>query len=692
MTETKHERYLRLKKEKQMKALKAANKNLQKTVAVVGATTVAGLVLSPKSHAYTVTSNQLQSPAQQFLNKIIPAAQQATEGKDVYTSVMIAQAALESAWGTSALSAEPNHNLFGVKGNYNGQSVNMYTLEDAGAQKYYGIYDNFRKYPSYKESMDDYVDKIINGIKGAPMFYSGAWKSRTNSYQDATRYLTGRYATDTAYYAKLNRIIEQYGLTKYDNGTATAIASGIEERTSSVGGQYTVQAGDTLYGISRKAGVSVDQLLSVNALSTSSVIYPGQTLSLGTLTQQTNSTVATTVSTQSVSSTAKATANGYYTVKAGDTLYGISRKFGMSLSQLISANGISTSSVIQPGQTLRVVGGESASTVVKTNTASIRTSGGNYIVQSGDTLYSIARRSGMNLNTLLSINGLSQSSVIFPGQSLTVGQSDGRTVSAGYTPSKTTATSTSTSGTYTVQAGDTLYSIARRSGVSLNTLLSINGLSQSSIIFPGQSLTVGQSDGRTVSAGYTPSKTTSTSGTYTVQAGDTLYSIARRSGVSLNTLLSINGLSQSSVIRPGQTLSVSGNASQATATQVSYQSAGSTSGNGTYTVKAGDTLYRIAYNHGISLTTLLSINGLSETSTIRPGQQLVVSGSVKATTSTTKATTVSYSTGASTHTVQAGDTLFRIAKNNGLTLSELRALNGLTSNTIRVGQVLKVSK
>ena len=45
MTETKHERYLRLKKEKQLKALKAANKNLQKTVAVVGATTVAGLAL-----------------------------------------------------------------------------------------------------------------------------------------------------------------------------------------------------------------------------------------------------------------------------------------------------------------------------------------------------------------------------------------------------------------------------------------------------------------------------------------------------------------------------------------------------------------------------------------------------------------------------------------------------------------------
>ena len=563
MTETKHERYLRLKKEKQMKALKAANKNLQKTVAVVGATTVAGLVLAPKSHAYTVPSNQVQSPAQQFLNKIIPAAQQATEGKDVYTSVMIAQAALESAWGTSALSAEPNHNLFGVKGNYNGQSVNMYTLEDAGAQKYYGIYDNFRKYPSYKESMDDYVDKIINGIKGAPLFYSGAWKSRTNSYQDATRYLTGRYATDTAYYAKLNRIIEQYGLTKYDNGVVT---------------------------------------------------------------KTNNSVVASNVSTQSGATAA----NGYYTVKAGDTLYGISRKFGMSLSQLVSVNGISASSLIVPGQTLRVAGGETTSTVVKTTATTSRTSGGNYLVQPGDTLYSIARRSGMSLNSLLTLNGLSQSSVIYPGQSLTISQSDSRVA---------------TKSSYTAKP--------LASGVS-------------------------------------------TSGTYTVQAGDTLYGIARRSGMSLNTLLSLNGLSQSSVIRPGQTLKLSGASNATVASPVSYKStASSASTSGTYTVKAGDTLYRIAYNHGISLTTLLSINGLSETSTILPGQQLFVSGSAKTTattTTTTSAKTVSYSTGASTHTVKAGDTLFRIAKNNGLTLSELKALNGLTSNYIRVGQVLKVSK
>ena len=618
MTETKHERYLRLKKENQMKALKAANKNLQKTVAVVGATTVAGLALAPKSHAYTVPTNQVQTPAQRFLNKIIPAAQQATEGKDVYTSVMIAQAALESAWGTSALASEPNHNLFGVKGNYNGQSVNMYTLEDAGAQNYYGIHDYFRKYPSYKESMDDYVDKIVNGIKGAPMFYSGAWKSRTNSYQDATRYLTGRYATDTAYYAKLNRIIEQFGLTKYDNGTATAIAASIEEK-SSIGGQYTVQAGDTLYAISRKSGVSVNQLLSLNGLSLNSVIRPGQSLSLGNNTKQTTNTVVSTpVSTTSVSK-----ANGTYTVKGGDTLYGISRKFGMSLSQLISSNGISTSSIIRPGQTLRVVGGEASSTVVRTSTSTARTSGGNYVVQAGDTLYSIARRSGMSLNSLLTLNGLSQSSIIYPGQSLTVSQSEG----------------------------------------NFSTPVSTKTNSASSVV--------------------------STSGTYTVKAGDTLYSIARRSGVSLSSLLSLNGLSQSSVIRPGQTLNVSGASNTTVATPVSTASQ-ATSTSGTYTVKAGDTLYRIAHNHGISLRTLLSVNGLSETSTIRPGQQLVVSGSAQTTAS--YSSTQAVSSGAKTHTVKAGEGLWRIARTYGLSLEQLKALNGLTSNVIRVGQVLKVSK
>ncbi|AMB99552.1 hypothetical protein AWM75_05875 [Aerococcus urinaehominis] len=161
----------------------------------------------------TVTVGKTNSS---FLNKLIVPAMELAHENGLYASVMMAQAALESGWGTSLLSREPNHNLFGIKGAYQGQSVNMQTLEDSGGRNYYSIRANFRKYPSYRESLQDYTNLLKNGLTSNQRFYAGAWKTNTNSYQEATRYLTGRYATDSAYASKLNRIISQNNLTQYD--------------------------------------------------------------------------------------------------------------------------------------------------------------------------------------------------------------------------------------------------------------------------------------------------------------------------------------------------------------------------------------------------------------------------------------------------------------------------------------------
>ena len=79
------------------------------------------------------------------------------------------------------------------------------------------IQDSFRKYPSYKESLEDYATLMTGGTQGRSTFYQGAWKANTNSYQEATKYLTGRYATDTRYDEKLNGLIETYDLTQYDH-------------------------------------------------------------------------------------------------------------------------------------------------------------------------------------------------------------------------------------------------------------------------------------------------------------------------------------------------------------------------------------------------------------------------------------------------------------------------------------------
>ena len=597
MLETRNERILRIKKEKQSQKVQMMNQSLKRSFIVMGTTACVGLYVSPVDQLLSANFSVVEAStaATQFLRNIIPAAQNVARGKDIYASVMIAQAALESGWGTSALSKAPNHNLFGVKGSYNGQSVNMQTLEDSGGQNYYSIQADFRKYPSYQESLEDYADKIVNGISGAPLFYSGAWKSKTNSYQDATAYLTGRYATDTAYGSKLNRIIEQFGLTKYDTETAVNMAEEIasNETTTTSGNSYTVVSGDSLYAIARKTGTSIQELLSLNGLNLNSIIHPGQVLALSS-----KSASAETKQEESTPKEEKASAE--------------------------SAKQNST--------------------------------GGTYTVVSGDGLYAIARKTGTAIEDLLSLNGLSLNSTIYPGQVLTLSASSESSANE-----ETTSTEESSSSIQETTSEESAAS----------------------------------------------SEQPSTGGTYTVVSGDGLYAIARKTGTSIEDLLSLNGLSLNSTIYPGQVLKLSANSEAATAEESTESTTEETQEEATtpeettpstnakmYYVHSGDSLYRIAHNHGISLSTLLEWNNLSVDSIIHPGQGLIVSdGSSSSSEEAAPTTEVSEEASSeTTYTVQPGDGLWRIAKNHGLTLDELKSLNQLTSNIIQPGQVLIVSK
>jgi len=132
--------------------------------------------------------------------------------EDLYASVMLAQAILESNSGQSRLSQAPYYNLFGVKG----QGASFKTLEEDGQGKMYTTQTSFRKYDNYEDSLRDYVKLIKNGIIGDKNFYKGAWKKNAKDYRAATRFLTGRYATDHKYHEKLNQLIEDYELTRYD--------------------------------------------------------------------------------------------------------------------------------------------------------------------------------------------------------------------------------------------------------------------------------------------------------------------------------------------------------------------------------------------------------------------------------------------------------------------------------------------
>ncbi len=314
-------------------------------------------------------------------------------------------------------------------------------------------------------------------------------------------------------------------------------------KTAKAASSYTVKAGDTLSHIAVRHDLSLSALLKANGLAASTIIHPGQKITLP------GSAPSSSTSGQTASSGTNAQT---YTVKAGDTLSHVAVRHDLALSSLLKANGLSASSLIYPGQKLKLSGGSTTGASTTGAAATAKT----YTVVSGDTLYSISSRHGVSLSTLLKANGIAASSTIYPGQQLKL--------SGGSTPASTPAGSpagNATASTYTVKSGDTLSGIAARNGMGLSVLMKANGLSSTATIHPGQTLKL--SGNTTVAPASSGSSADSTVQSYTVKSGDTLYGIASRNGISLASLLQANGFSETATIHPGQTLKLSGSGASA---------------------------------------------------------------------------------------------------------------------------------
>lgn len=323
--------------------------------------------------------------------------------------------------------------------------------------------------------------------------------------------------------------------------------------TAKAASSYTVKAGDTLSHIAVRHDLSLSALLKANGLSASTIIHPGQKLTLP------GSAPSSSTSGQSANS---GTAAQTYTVKAGDTLSHVAVRHDLSLSSLLTANGLSASSIIYPGQKLMLSGGATVAPASSGgSTHGVSTTAKTYTVVSGDTLYGVSSRHGISLSTLLKANGIAASSTIYPGQKLKLSGSSG-------TPASTSAGSpagNASATTYTVKSGDTLSGIAARNGLGLSVLLKANGLSSTATIHPGQKLKL--SGNTTVAPASSGSSAGSTVQSYTVKSGDTLYGIASRNGISLSTLLTANGISETATIHPGQKLKLSGAGSSTSAAE-----------------------------------------------------------------------------------------------------------------------------
>lgn len=160
-----------------------------------------------------------QTPQGRFINSVSQSANRIAPAHGLYTSVMLAQAILETGYGTSYLAQHAN-NFFGMK---------FKDGEDEGKYGYIWHISNevingvvvpvnskFRVYQSTDQSFLDNALKLRYGVSWDPNRYAGTWKVNARSYRDATRALTGTYATDPDYGQKLNNLIEYWKLDQFD--------------------------------------------------------------------------------------------------------------------------------------------------------------------------------------------------------------------------------------------------------------------------------------------------------------------------------------------------------------------------------------------------------------------------------------------------------------------------------------------
>ncbi|WP_241979351.1 MULTISPECIES: LysM peptidoglycan-binding domain-containing protein [Cryobacterium] len=178
-----------------------------------------------------------------------------------------------------------------------------------------------------------------------------------------------------------------------------------------------------------------------------------------------------------------------------------------------------------------------------------------YQVVEGDTVSSVAGRFGLSTASVLALNGLGWSAIIFPGQMLTLA---GQAQPSAPAPAPVAAEITR----YLIQSGDTLSGIAAAHGLALDALLRANGLDASSIIFPGQAVVLPPGGGASplpsepTAATDTASAPQNTPGTHTIVTGETIGAVASAAGVSVQSVLEANGLGWSSIIYPGQVLAI----------------------------------------------------------------------------------------------------------------------------------------
>lgn len=184
-----------------------------------------------------------------------------------------------------------------------------------------------------------------------------------------------------------------YGNVDLDRFTSSVFLNGANEVTPTKAPEpvrYTVKRGDTLWGIAKKFGVTVSAVVNANNIRNPNLIYVGEVFIIPHMTS--------------------AESYGYtlYTVRRGDTLWGIAKKFGTSINRIAALNGIENPDLIYAGEVFKIPSARSEQTVI-------------YTVKRGDTLWGISRKFGTTVDNLVKLNSVKNPNLIYVGEKLIIG-------------------------------------------------------------------------------------------------------------------------------------------------------------------------------------------------------------------------------------------------------------------------------
>ncbi len=316
--------------------------------------------------------------------------------------------------------------------------------------------------------------------------------------------------------------------------------------------RYRICNGDNLLSIGKKFKVSTDAIKSVNRLSNSRIVA-GKYLFIPIPVNGASPVVMQSVAHEKkipVGAAKKPSGTPVrYKVKKGDTVWGIADLFGVGVDQIYQWNNFGADKVIKENDIIEIYNAQKNGG--KTAVSSLPGEFAEYVVERGDTPYSIAGRFDMSVTEFCEINGMnSDKPVIVAGATVKVKKS---TMQKNHASTARVAGSSNDVTSYQVASGDNLFRIAQNFGVSVSEIQQLNNMTSSSVLRPGDILRIPQKN--QISAG-NDQLLNQDIVYYEVKRGDNLWRIAGTFGIPVEKLCTINNLTADSVIMPGDVIKV----------------------------------------------------------------------------------------------------------------------------------------